>query len=294
MSSQGHDSDGEEQPWTAERLSQSSYKDLGSPAEVEKRFYHHLMSLESCRSSLYILLTANSNTTRDFSLEIDAFDLLESDPVLGHLLLRFPSTMLPLLENSIVMAQESLKDELKEHFNGQLMETHQSRIGESQHSNSDDKTPVLVVKGDSNSKTRVHARLVHLPPTCCRASVASMEAKDVGKIVQLSGTVVRTSPVQMYESARTYKCTGKEGCGQTFMQYADMEQRTNALAKPDRCPLLIQGGQRCKGTNLVLQKDGSVHTDYQEIKIQEAGTPKPSCYFLFFGFARLLTYCLYV
>jgi DNA replicative helicase MCM subunit Mcm2 (Cdc46/Mcm family) len=54
------------------------------------------------------------------------------------------------------------------------------------------------------------------------------------------------------------------------VQYADLEQRTNALTKPDRCPLTVEGG-RCKGTNLQLEKDGSVHTDYQEIKIQEAG-----------------------
>ena len=102
--------------------------------------------------------------------------------------------------------------------------------------------------------------------------MARMQATDVGKIVQLSGTVVRTSPVQMYESARTYKCTGKKGCSRTFVQFADLEQRTNALVPPDRCPLIMEDGKRCTGTNLQVEKDGSVHTDYQEIKIQEAGT----------------------
>ena len=247
----------EEERWTAERLSRASYKDLGSPAEVEARFLRHLLSLDSCRLALQILLTSTSSTTRDFSLEIDAFDLLEADAVLGHLLLRFPSTLVPILENAIVQAQKELQKQLEQ--------------------DEEQDIPPMIVKGDKgNGKglpaTRVHARLVHLPPTCCRTSVAAMAASDVGKIVQLSGTVVRTSPVQMYESARTYKCTGKQGCSRTFVQYADLEQRINALVKPDRCPLFLEGGQRCKGTNLQLEKDGSVHTDYQEIKIQEAAS----------------------
>lgn len=245
----------EEESWTAERLCRASYKDLGSPSQVETRFLSHLLSLDSCRSALEVLLKSTSTTTRDYSLEIDAFDLLEADAVLGHLLLRFPSTLLPILENALVQAQKELQKRLDEQG---------------------DTTPKFVKGAKSNGKgvlaTRVHARLVHLPPTCCLESVAKMEAEDVGKIVQLSGTVVRTSPVQMYESARTYKCKGKNGCSRTFVQYADLEQRTNALVQPDRCPLLLEGGQRCKGTNLQLENDGSVHTDYQEIKIQEAGT----------------------
>ena len=258
------------QPWTAERLSRASYKDLGSPHEVEQRFLNHLLSLETCRQDLWVLLTASSITTRDYSLEIDTFDLLQADPVLGHLLLRFPSTLLPLLENAIVLAQKQIQ-----------LEQHQHHFDSDNHP----RPQPTSVKGDkainrSNKKgggskvqaTRVHARLVHLPPTCCRNSVASMEAKDVGKIVQLSGTVVRTSTVQMYESGRLYKCTGKNGCSRTFMEHADLEQRTNALVKPSRCPLILESGKRCPGTNLVEQKDGSVHTDYQEIKIQEAAS----------------------
>lgn len=242
------------QDWTAEKLQRASYKDLGSPSQVEDRFLQHLLAVEPCRSALDVLLTSSSSTTRDFSLEIDAFELLLRDCVLGQLLLRFPSTLIPILENAIVRAQKVLQNQRQEEG---------------------DTTPTSIKgdKGDGKgiAASRVHARLVHLPPTITRNSVASMKAQDVGKIVQLSGTVVRTSPVQMYESARTHKCCGKNGCKRTFMQHADLEQRSNALTKPDRCPLTIEGGQMCKGTNLQVEKDGSVHTDYQEIKIQEAG-----------------------
>ena len=87
--------------WTAERLHQASYKDLGSPAQVEERFYQHLLRSSSCsttRDSLITLLCESSTTTRDYSISIDAFDLLHDDPILGHLLLQYPATLLPLLE----------------------------------------------------------------------------------------------------------------------------------------------------------------------------------------------------
>lgn len=205
--------------WTAERLVRASYKDLGTPAQVEERFYRHL--LEYSQTDLELLLSTNSSTTRDYSLELDMFDLCWEDAVLGQLLLKYPSTLLPLLENAIVRAQRHIL---------QSIQQPQDSTSSATASN----TPIAhrrwTVKGDKgNSKggipaTRVHARLVQLPPTCCRTSVASMNSSDVGKIVQLSGTVVRTSPVQMYESARTYKCTGKKGCGRTFLQKADLEQ----------------------------------------------------------------------
>lgn len=60
------------------------------------------------------------------------------------------------------------------------------------------------VKG-ANRNSRVHARLIHLPPTCCKLSLGSLQASDVGKIVQCSGNVVRTTPVCMYESVRYFK-----------------------------------------------------------------------------------------
>ena len=88
----------QERHWTAEKLCRSSYKDLGNPDQVEDRFLRHLLG--SCQTSLKNLLCASSTTTRDFSLEIDTFDLLEDDPVLGHFMLRYPSTLLPLLGTS--------------------------------------------------------------------------------------------------------------------------------------------------------------------------------------------------
>ena len=195
----GHDNDDQQQEqrqqqppqaaieeWSVERLSRADYKELGSPENVEQRFLKHLLANPNCRNSLRILLMSSSTTSRDYSLEIDAFDLLEADPVLGHLLLKFPSILSSLLENAIVAAQQELQRQI-------AAET-ETNNGNSTHVDTKN-TPV--VKGHNGS--RVHARLIHLPPTCCKLSLASLHASDVGKIVQCSGTVVRVTPVCMYE-----------------------------------------------------------------------------------------------
>lgn len=65
------------------------------------------------------------------------------------------------------------------------------------------------------------------------------------------------------------------------MVHADLEQRHNALRQPERCVHFLKPGQRCGGTKFQPVDDskktkggggGSVHTDYQEIKIQEAAS----------------------
>lgn len=288
--------------WSAAKVAQASYKDLGSPAQVEERFCRHL--LRHSRDDLHRLLHESSMTSRDYSLSVDAFDLIRADPVLGLLLIRFPATLLPRLERAMVQAQQQYRDE-------QLREM-QAKYGDSELALV--ASPELgSVKGGVGTATRVHARLVHLPPTCCKATLGtSLSADDVGKIWQVSGTVVRTGAVQMYESARTYKCSGVKSsggrggwrggkggrggggggrgggrgeggsqngqsnkqkcCGQTFMVHADLEQRNNALQEPETCPLMLPNGEKCPGNKFEVVENGSVHTDYQEIKIQDAAT----------------------
>ncbi len=122
--------------WPASKLSQASYKDLGSPAVVEDRFYRLLMQSEFCEKGLIGLLESSSMSCRDYSMEIDAFELLRDDPVLGFMLLKYPSTLLPILERAIVSAQHEI-------------------LNQSEEANT------WVVKGDTSaSVTRVHARLV--------------------------------------------------------------------------------------------------------------------------------------
>jgi DNA replicative helicase MCM subunit Mcm2 (Cdc46/Mcm family) len=134
--------------------------------------------------------------------------------------------------------------------------------------------PEVTVKGDQNTPTTIHARLVHLPPhiNCCKPSLSCLDAGDIGSIVQLSGTVVRASPVRMVEKSRAYVCLAKN-CGHKFVVYADFEQSNNALNAPTNCPNLSTiNGKPCKGTNFEILSGESEFTDYQEIKIQESAS----------------------
>lgn len=278
----------QEQHWSASKLIQASYNDLGTPKQVQARFLVHLE--RHCLSDIRALLQDSNSTSRDYSMQVDAFNLLQSDPILGYLLLKYPTTLLPVLELAIVQAQHN-----------ELLNLEQSQAREEE-TNID--TSHWTIKGlTSSATTRVHARLVHLPPTCCKPSLgASISAQDVGKIWQVTGTVVRTGPVQMYEAARTYKCCGCSGpssgyhrkanhsasgegttsassktphCGKTFLVQADLEQRYNTLTEPDICPGTLADGERCTGNKFKVVPGGAVHTDYQEIKISADNNQMP-------------------
>lgn len=301
--------------WSIDKLAQASYKDLGTPQQVESRFLRHLLNSTQCIHDLQTLLHESSVVSRDYSIRLDAFDLIQNDPILGHMLLQFPQTLLPLLENAVVLAQSEL---LRRYLEG-IDDVHNNA------NNGIEKSQPTVKgrkKGDIDKEdgsevvalatTRVHARLVHLPPQCHKLSLGGLDASDVGKMWQVSGTVVRVGSVQMYESTRTYKCAGvasassggpnrwssfqkrsnnnrpnsqngndsskskskPDYCGGTFAVHADLELQNNALQQPERCPLRLpsnnsSASERCPGNKFERVPEGSVHTDYQEIKIQE-------------------------
>ena len=276
-----HGAEEQQDHWPAAKLVQASYRDLGSPQHVEDRFVRHLLG--PChREELKSLLQDASRSSRDYSMRVDMFDLIRADPVLGFLVLRYPSTLLPLLESAIVRAQQTICDTANEE--GATDGPHYAVKG------------AAGLNGGSGGATRVHARLIHLPPSCCKPG-AALTAQDVGKIVQVSGTVVRTGPVHMYESARTYQCCGcKQSsggrwgkgrgggvsssqqqqqapphCGKSFLVHADLEQRNNTLSEPQACPGTLPNGEKCMATKFrVVEDGGSVHTDYQEVKIQDS------------------------
>ncbi|KAJ1796544.1 DNA helicase mcm9, partial [Coemansia sp. RSA 2399] len=119
---------------------------------------------------------------------------------------------------------------------------------------------------------RVAVRIEHLPShaACTRTRVPG--AADVGRLVSVSGTVVRTGLVKLMETQRRYQCTR---CRGSFVVHAELEQY-NHLARPARC--LAQGAEPCQSTTFEHQQGSeedddaaaaAVCVDYQEIKVQE-------------------------
>ncbi len=248
----------------------------------------------------------------DYSLPIDMHDFLSSENpdsrVLANLLLRFPGHLLPLLEEAIVAAQRDILKRI--HLFSNIAngdgnsDGNGNGNGDNHSTNGGTSKCNATVKGEHG--TRVHARLTHLPPHSSnfKHGLSSLSSQDVGTILQFSGTVVRTSKVQMYESQRSYHCPEKPssnnsssnsnssnnnnngnryggnryrkkescsgGCGARFVVKADLLQWNNALVPPSRCPT-----RGCNNKNFkVIDGDGINNTknksDYQEIKVQES------------------------
>jgi len=278
------------------QLLSCDYKDLGSPLQVKEQFERYLLSSSQCLSSLISILDLEIGKTgkHDFSLSIDMHDLIQYHPVLGNLLLRYPATLLPLLEESIVSSQCRIVDCLARDLVSSSSSSSISSSGNAIATTTNTNAAIMeafknrlekaTIKGQNG--TRVHARLVHLPPhgSNHKSSLSSLGASDVGKILQLSGTVTRASTVQMYESSRAYKCRvhkgkrsssnasssssggGAGGCGACFVVSADLQCRNNALVHPVKCPT-----EGCMGKDFEIISQGhSSRSDYQEIKVQES------------------------
>ena len=239
-------------PIKASALLELNYRDLGSPSAARDRFLKHLLDDPKCLASIARLVKdrpTGASASRDYSFLVDTFDLIRCDPPLGNMLLRYPNTLIPILEESVVEAQRSILVML-ERANSGDNETGDLRQGAGD----------FFVKGESG--TRVHARLIHLPPhnSCCKPYVSSLVASDVSRMVQISGTVVRTSHVQMYESVRAYQCRERK-CNHRFVVHADLEQSNNALPVPAVCPNQNgQGSAPCKGNKFDIIPEGTIHT----------------------------------
>uniref|UniRef100_A0A8C4Q7G8 DNA helicase MCM9 n=1 Tax=Eptatretus burgeri TaxID=7764 RepID=A0A8C4Q7G8_EPTBU len=113
-------------------------------------------------------------------------------------------------------------------------------------------------------KKNLHTRVTGLPqcPELVRDRVP--RAVDHGRLLCVSGTVIRTGTARLLEYRREYVCLK---CRHEFVVHADPEQY-HTLAVPVRCP--FPGG--CSSTHFIGPSGDakpSCCRDYQEVKIQE-------------------------
>mmetsp|Transcript_1488 Transcript_1488/g.3136 ORF Transcript_1488/g.3136 Transcript_1488/m.3136 type:complete len:1133 (-) Transcript_1488:44-3442(-) len=216
------------------------------------------------------------------SIEIDAFQLLSLDPVLGNLTLRYPDTLLELLEDATVQARRVLRRRMEMALRASLdkrkrQKSDMSIKNEVYNKETNDMKKLhsaLQRTSEWYDPRPLHARLVHLPPhmQCCKPTLSSISSADVGTVVQICGTCVRTGPVRMMETSRTYQCLGK-GCGCQFSVNADFGTTNNALPQPIVCPSDSDNfDERCNSTSFEIVQSMSEHADYQEMKVQESAS----------------------
>jgi len=284
------------------RLLSSSYKVFKHPADVGDRFVAFLLRNERTMSALHGHVLADhlpgsqgpnnfsnpAGAPGDFdgsmrkkqqtravaSIEIDAFQLISLDPVLGNLTLRYPDTLLELLEDATIEARKVLRRRMEVALSNSLQQMKNMDEQDKSYNKKEVENMSLLLHALKRNREGyepkpLHARLTRLPPhmQCCKSSLSSIVAADVGTVVQICGTCVRTGPVRMMETMRTYQCLGK-GCGCKFSVNADFGTTNNALPSPTICPRADDG--ECNSTSFAIVPNGSEHADYQEMKVQES------------------------
>lgn len=179
---------------------------------------------------LLAILHSPREPNAPFSVFLDAKLLLDSDPELGHCMLREPLKMLDLFSKALV--------------------AHQAKLC----------PPQCTVK------PIVHARVNWLPSVHRKANISSIRSHDVGSFVQFSGTVVRSGMLQVLEAKRVFLC-GNQKCNQPIVIDAKQQQQQHQGGQSHQptgsCPHCRKSSTYTENTDL------KVCHDYQEIRVQE-------------------------
>ncbi|XP_063610994.1 DNA helicase MCM9-like [Penaeus indicus] len=169
-----------------------------------------------------------------YPLTVNFLTLFEEHVEVAESLLASPIKLLPVLNAALVAASSKLLSELGSEKNHLTL------------------------------KTKLHARITGLPtcPELFRHAIP--RTSDIGRLLCVAGTVVRTTAAKMLEYQKEFICAK---CKHVFTVKADHDQYYQ-LNKPGRCP----NPDNCYSNNFSLLGETThpVHTkDFQEIKIQE-------------------------
>ncbi|KAK9824018.1 hypothetical protein WJX72_006994 [[Myrmecia] bisecta] len=173
-----------------------------------------------------------------YAIPVSLLDLAHINYGLAESLLQTPKPVLRCIDAALLQAQH------------QLMQGHPR-------------------KAHMAIKERVHARLASLPHSLdsraggASPSIGNIRSVHVNKLLTVSGTVVRSGAVQMLEAQRLYECAK---CKHRFVTSVDLELGPT-MQLPTACP--SPGPKICKGVTFQHIEEVQLHTDYQEIRVQE-------------------------
>ncbi|CAM9567362.1 unnamed protein product, partial [Discosporangium mesarthrocarpum] len=218
--------------------------------------------------TIHNTIVSSTEQMGDFSLIVNAQDLIHSDPRLAYLILHNPDLLLELMREAVGCVQERIVSDA-----GGSNSRWEGCGGGGEGGD-----------GGLSCKANVSVRLTHLPPLgeLFKPTISAIRGTDLGALIQIQvwcctvggipwhgtasccGTVIRTGGIKMLEVSRSYCCKNKT-CGAVFSVHSDMSQG-NLLLPPTNCP--GNGNKPCKSTR--FEEHGSHrYSDYQEIKVQE-------------------------
>ncbi|KAL1458293.1 hypothetical protein WDU94_008454 [Cyamophila willieti] len=190
------------------------------------------------------------------SHETEILEILKAEDVFKHYSLVLKN-FVALFEKSTELCAEILGAPVKTFaFCDQVLISTQNKLL--------DRVRVDSQDADFSVKPNVHVRIAELPTWCPQLHRTQFpNNEDIGSLLQISGTVIRTTVPKMLEFRREYLCTK---CKQCFYVKADFDQ-FYSIPTPVSCG----NPHGCDGTNFspsaTIEQDN--YKDYQEIKIQE-------------------------
>eukprot|EP00594_Rhizosolenia_setigera_P006713 CAMPEP_0178940042 /NCGR_PEP_ID=MMETSP0789-20121207/571_1 /TAXON_ID=3005 /ORGANISM="Rhizosolenia setigera, Strain CCMP 1694" /LENGTH=882 /DNA_ID=CAMNT_0020619001 /DNA_START=453 /DNA_END=3101 /DNA_ORIENTATION=- len=259
---------------TLQELIHGDYTLLGTPEEVEQRFFDFLIcSCDYVKICLVKILVADHELVLEYggsdysnieaiiekrpdhiSVGVSTHDLIQYDYELGHMLLRFPIVLVQIFEQAAYKVFHHILEHTLRRLHSYALDP-QNRP--------DMYYRVLAIqKVYHKHNFQLHVRICNLPPghENCKPSISCIQASDIGKVIQISGTVVRVYKNKMLESRRFYRC---KSCDEECHEDAQLYMCNNALPRPTVC-------DHCQGNSFEHIQGKVIYTDYQEIKIQES------------------------
>lgn len=179
--------------------------------------------------------------TLNYAIVIEYANLLDFKTWVAECLYFRPSKFLPLFDDAVRMAQGEIKN-----------------IYEKGKSPQD---PEIPIKENVHARLNIHGSAAECPET--QPSISKIRVKDIGRLITIKGTVIRSGAIKLLEGERLYECSK---CKFRFKVHPDLET-CNSIQQPTSCP--SQRTKPCPGTSFHSVEGTTVCHDYQEIKIQE-------------------------
>ncbi|GLI71131.1 hypothetical protein VaNZ11_016222 [Volvox africanus] len=213
--------------------------------------------LKCCAKELERILRCNAAPEEHLGLPLSVIALANQEPELAQALYARPLEVIALLDDATLQAQSEIKNIIERRYEDGRQDLNGSAEGAGA-------APLL------NVYDNVHVRLVGLPSSLdprvgpLRPPLSRVGCAQLHQLLSVTGTIVRGSPVRMWESNQVYECTRCKG---RFGLKCSIESG-GAVDVPENCP--VQRSQPCTGSKFKKVPDISIYSGYQEIRLQAA------------------------